>query len=70
MITKFFRYSFICVVFVSGVVIGGIYATEISTVSDAENHQIKKKSQESKPTKRKPARKQRVVQLGSGITHA
>ena len=54
MLTKFFRYSFICVVFVSGVLIGGIYAPEIATVSDAENHQLKKKSQESKPTKSRP----------------
>ena len=68
MITNIFRYVFICMVFVSGVVIGGIFTPEISTVSDAENHQIKEKSQESKPTKRKPARKQHVVQLGSGFT--
>jgi hypothetical protein len=64
MLTKFSRYIFICVVFVSGVLIGGIYAPEIAAVSDAENHQLKKKSHESKPTKRKPAMKQRVVQLG------
>ena len=70
MITKIFRYFFLCVVFVSGALIGGIYAPEISIFTEAENHQNKEKSHGIKPIKRKPAKKQRLVLHRSGITHA
>ena len=67
MITKFFRLLFLSVIFVCGVLIGGIYTPEISTFSKAENQQKKDKSHGVKPTKRKQAKKQRVVQLSSEI---
>jgi hypothetical protein len=70
MITKLSRYFFLCVVFVSGALIGGVYTPEISIFTEAENHQNKEKSHGIKPTKRKPARKQRLALHRSGITHA
>jgi hypothetical protein len=70
MITKIFRYFFLCVVFVSGALIGGIYAPHISIFTEAENHQNTEKSHGIKPTKRKPAKKQRLVVHRSGFTHA
>jgi hypothetical protein len=58
------------VVFVSGALIGGIYAPHISIFTEAENHQNREKSHAIKPTKRKPAKKQRLVVHRSGFTHA
>lgn len=69
MITKIFRLSFLSVIFVCGALIGGIYTPEISTFSKAENQQKKEKPEGVKPTKKKPAKKQRLVQLSIRDTH-
>ena len=70
MLTKIFRFIFLSVVFVSGVLIGGIYTPEITSYTEAEREQGKELREGIKPTKRKPAKRQRVVMRRAGITHS
>lgn len=61
MLRQITRFIFISVIFVSGVLIGGIYTPEITSYNKAEGEQNKVDKHGIKPLKKKPSKSVRVV---------
>ena len=61
MFERIFRVVFLSIVFISGVLIGGIYTPEITAYSNAVNDDANVDKQDVKPLRKKRQKKQRVV---------
>ena len=61
MFGRIIRLLFLNIVFVSGVLIGGVYTPEITAYSNAVNDGTKVDKQEIKPLRKKHEKRQHVV---------
>ena len=61
MFERIFRVVFLSIVFISGVLIGGIYTPEIAAYSKSVDNDKNVDKQEVKPLRKKRQKKQRVV---------
>ena len=61
MFEEIFRVAFLSIVFISGVLIGGIYTPEITTYSKSVDNDTNVDKQDVKPLRKKRQKKQRVV---------
>jgi len=61
MFGRIIRLLFLSFVFISGVLIGGIYTPEITTYSNTVDNDTNVDKQEVKPLRKKRQKKQRVV---------
>ena len=61
MLKRITRLIFLSIVFISGVLIGGIYTPEITIYSNAADEDTNVDKQELKPLKKKRQKSQRVV---------
>ncbi len=61
MFERIFRTVFLSIVFISGVLIGGVYTPEMTTYSNAVDNDTNMEKQEVKPLRKKRQKKQCVV---------
>jgi len=61
MFRRIFHFILLCVVFISGVLIGGIYTPEISSYTKAEDVPEKHEQKSIKPLKKERAKRIRSV---------